>query len=384
MENHCDAPLSRPCREDKVTDKPGVRDMEEVLDRHRRFWECAETDRPLVIVTYDYMLLPQVTASAQPLGEVTPEELEVGPTLEENDKVARVRDLIGDDGVAAGGVMVGMPWLEAMCGCRVLNADNNSLWREPLKDDPGTLDFSLSADNPWFRKLLEVERQVVEHAAGRYPVSICHKRGPADVLNALYGSDRFFLDCYDDPERIARQAQQVARMWVQVARAEREIIPRYLGGFAVLEYDLWAPEIVAYFQDDTSGMISLGQYRQLFVPAMRTMAFLPYNALHLHIPSLHVVEELATLPNIRAVNCNCDSSSLTIDDALPTLRRVQERGKPIIIDAYAEEGFSLDQYEHILEVLSPRGLSVHLKAGSVEEGREVMEYVRQRAQGRPS
>jgi hypothetical protein len=353
--------------------------MDEILHRHRLFWQCAETDRPLIGVAYDYMLQPQVTASAQPLGEVTPDRLDIGPTLEQNEKVARVRELIGDDAIPAAGPLLGVPWLEAMCGCRVLNQDGTSLWPEP----PGKPDqinrLLLAPDNRWFVKLLEAVRSVVSHAAGRYPVSISHLRGPADVLVALFGSEHFFLACYDEPERIAGLAQQVAAMWAQVARAQLELNPGYLGGFSVFEFDLWAPEPVAYVQDDTSGMISLAQYRQLFVPALRNVAFLPYNALHLHIPSLHLAEELARIPNIRAVNCSCDSKTVSFRDALPTLRRLQEHNMPIIINKYVEEGFTLAEYEEILDGLSPRGLCVQLKADTIEEGQAVMETVRARA-----
>jgi hypothetical protein len=51
---------------------------------------------------------------------------------------------------------------------------------------------------------------------------------------------------------------------------------------------------------------------------------------------------------------------------------------PLILakDVYA--GFTLAEYQEIFDGLSPRGLSVHLKAESVEEGREAMARVRAR------
>ena len=52
---------------------------------------------------------------------------------------------------------------------------------------------------------------------------------------------------------------------------------------------------------------------------------------------------------------------------------------PLVLGKDSYEGFSLEEYDEILEVLSPRGLCVHLKADSVEEGREVMAHVREKA-----
>ncbi|MCL5994627.1 MAG: hypothetical protein M1546_01060 [Chloroflexi bacterium] len=359
--------------------KHNTRDMDDVVRRNRLFWDCGETDRPLIGVTYDYMLYPEVTASAVSLGEVMPDHLDIGLLLAEYEKNLLARNTIGDDIVAAAAPVLGMPWLEAMCGCRVLNADGNSLWPEPPPGGADMADIRVSWDNPWLTKLLQVLQILVERAAHRYPISISHLRGPADVLVALLGSDHFFLACYDDPDRLARLGRQVAELWIQVVRAQQKIIPPYLGGYAVLEFDLWAPGGTVYLQDDTSGMISLKQYRSLFMDSIQAMAFMPYSAVHLHIPSLHLAEEFSQVRNVRCINCSCDSQTTTFQDALPTLRRLQERNVPLVLNKYVQEGFSLEEYEEILDGLSPAGVCVHLRAGSVEEGQAVMAYVRERA-----
>jgi hypothetical protein len=48
---------------------------------------------------------------------------------------------------------------------------------------------------------------------------------------------------------------------------------------------------------------------------------------------------------------------------------------PLVLAKDVYQGFTLDEYSEILEHLSPQGLSVHLKAESVEEGRAVMAHV---------
>jgi hypothetical protein len=52
---------------------------------------------------------------------------------------------------------------------------------------------------------------------------------------------------------------------------------------------------------------------------------------------------------------------------------------PLILAKDVYEGFSLDEYEEILDRLSPRGLSIHLKADSAKEGQAVMAHVREKA-----
>jgi hypothetical protein len=126
-------------------------------------------------------------------------------------------------------------------------------------------------------------------------------------------------------------------------------------------------------------MMSLEHYRQFFLEPMRLMSVFPYGVLHLHILSLHLAETLAGVPGIRVINFYFDSKRITLQAALPTLRRLQAQGMPLVLARDVYEGFTLEEYEEILDGLSPRGLSVHLNAGSVEEGQAVMAYARRRA-----
>ncbi len=349
------------------------RDWSLLQRRHRAFWECAEIDRPLVGLTYEYYVDTELVAAAMGDGELLPEHIDPRPLLGEYDRVAAARELAGDDVIAVAEPLLGIPWLEAICGCRVLVADGKSLWPAPPETPPGEIRFS--QDNPWFRKLLQVIQAVVAQANGRYAVSLSHLRGPSDVLVALLGSQSMFYTFFDQPERIHRLAGQAAAVWQQVAQAQTALVPAYRGGYAVRQFGLWAPQRAAWLQDDTSGMISLGQYRQLFLDAIRAMSIFPYGVLHLHIPSLHLAETFAQIEGVRAINLYFDSPTRSIQDALPTLRTLQAQRMPLILakDVYA--GFNLDEYAEILDGLSPRGLSVHLKAETLEEAHAVMEFV---------
>ena len=355
------------------------RDWHSLVRRHEAFWSCGGTDRPLIGVTYNYWVDSKLRASVLGNGELQPHMIDPSPILPEYDKVAAARELIGDDmiGVAA---PFGLPWMESICGCRVIVASGKSIWPEPPKNSAEIENIPWSEDNPWFQKLLEVVQTVVDYVDGRYPVSISHLRGPADVLVALLGSEHFFLSFYDDPKLILRLARQAASVWLEVARAQTKIIPAYRGGYGIEFYGLWALGQAVWLQDDTSVTMSLDHYRRFFLDPMRTMSVFPYSTFHLHIPSLHIAETLADLPNVRAINLTFDSPTITMQHAMPTLQRLQARKMPLILTKDVYEGFSWAEYEEILDGLSPRGLSVHLKANSVEEGQAVMAHIRERAQ----
>lgn len=354
------------------------RDWHRLIGRQKAFWSCAETDRPLVGITYNYFVDTEFVASTLGTGELLPHMIDPAPVLAQYDKVVAARELIGDDMISVVEPFFGIPWLEAICGCRVMAAGGKSIWPEPPRGRAEIEDIAWSQDDPWFRKLLEVAWTVVRYVAGRCAVAISHLRGPADVLIAILGPERFFLSFFDDPQLIRRLAGQAASAWLEVAQAQAQILPTYRGGYGMRFYGLWAPERAACLQDDTSVMMSLEHYRQFFLDPIRTMCVFPYTMVHLHIPSLRIAETLAELPNMQAVNLTFDSQEITLQKAMPTLQRLQARKIPLILTADAYEGLSLAEYEEILDGLSPRGLCVHLKADSLDEGRAVMSYVQAR------
>jgi hypothetical protein len=325
-------------------------------------------------VIYDAYQDTELVAAMLGDGPVTPDRIDPTPILPEYDKLAQARAAIGDDAIAVAEPLLGIPWLEAMAGCRVMVPDGKSVW--PDMPEAPVDDIVYDPANPWLRKLLEVLQTVVDHAARRYAVGLSHLRGPADILVALHGSARFFMLFFEQPERVMALAHQAAELWRQVVKAEMRIVPAYRGGYGVRQFGLWAPQPAVWLQDDTSSMMSEDHYRQLFLDAMHRMSHLPYGVLHLHIGSLHVAETLAQVPNVRAVNVYFDDPQVTLAEAMPTLQRLQANDVPLILAKDVYQGFTLSEYREILDGLSPRGLSIHLKADSVEEGRAVMQAVR--------
>ena len=355
------------------------RDWSEIVRRHRAFWACEELDRPLIGVVHNLYIDPQLVALALGEGERQPQDVDPAPILDEYDKVALTREQIGDDLIGTAEPLMGIPWLEAICGCQVVASDT-SVWPQSPPEGTRIDGIEFSEDNPWFQKLLETMHLIVEFVGDRYMVTnTSHLRGTSDVLAALLGSNQFYLSLYDDPDRIAHLAEQVADVWINIVHAQTKIAASYRGGYGLRQFMLWAPAPTVWLQDDMSGMISLQHYRRFFLKPVCRMSSLPYGVFHLHIPSLHVAETVADVPNVRAVNVYFDSPSVTLQDAMPTLARLQARRMPLILGKDSYEGFSLEEYDEILEVLSPRGLCVHLKADSVEEGREVMAHVREKA-----
>lgn len=355
------------------------RNWDSLRKRHHAFWNCAPVDRPLIFVTHKHYVDTELVAAAFGSGELFPGSIDARPLLEEYSQAADMREKIGDDALAVAEPLLGIPWLEAICGCRVEIANEKSIWPSSPENSGSIEKIEFDPNNPWLKKLLEVIQTVVEHAAGRYPVSLSHLRGPADILIALLGTEPFFYKFFEAPDLIRELASQVAQVWRGVAKAQLPLLPSFRGGYAIRQFGIWSEERSSWLQDDTSVMISQPQYQDLFLDGFQKMCMFPYGTLHLHIPSLHHAETFAEVPGVRAMNFYFDSQKISLNDAIPTLEKLQKAQMPLILAKDVNEGFTLDEYDHIIDKLSPRGLSVHVCSENVEEGRHVMAHVRKQA-----
>jgi len=356
------------------------RDWDELERRHAGFWECADTDRPLVTVNVDYTPDPVRTASLFGDGELIPDRIDASMILGDFAPMVEAHERIGDDYIVTGDPFVGIPWLEAMCGCPVEVPDGRSLWPAtvpgaPVLPDPGSL-----PGNPWFQKLRQVLEALVVFAGDELPVSMTHLRGPADILAAVFGTQELFLMMVDDPDRVRALAMEASELHRRVARMEAGLIRPYRGGYCLRQFGLWSPQPSLWLQDDTSGMISAERYREVFLEAFADgAASAPFGVLHLHIPSLHLAPMLAEVQNVRAINVYFDDNRTTVRKALPVFAALQARRMPLVIAKDIYRGFSLGEYAEILELLSPAGLAVHLGADSVDEGATVAAEARKLA-----
>jgi hypothetical protein len=349
-----------------------MRDWDTVLPLHRAFWH-SENTRPLLAMTVDHYVDTELTAAAYGNGYLTPERIQPDLLLDEYVRMAESHAAIGDDFIAVSECQLGIPWLEAICGCRVKVVDGKSLWPEaPAEPFIGVSDHDIHA-NPWFCRLREVLETVARHAAGRYAVGMPHLRGPADTLIALMGSGAFFDALLDRPEWLRGQALEVARIWRRVVDGLRDAITPYHNGYGIRQFGIWSPGLSVWLQDDTSSMISARHYQAVFLSGLETMFDVPYGVLHLHVQSKHHALTFGAYDKVRAINIYLDDLTKPIADAMPTLQRLQALDRPLILAKDVYQGFSLAEYEELMAGLRPNGLRLHVNAPSLEDAREIFQ-----------
>ena len=362
------------------------RDLKALLERHRKFWNLEEVDRPLLVVPVD-VYAPTKRFCSTLVGDVLKTDaVDAALVMEEYDRLAAMHEEIGDDYLVAVEPILGVPWLEAMVGCPIHVSSTGAMAARAVHAPQGIQSISVSPENRWLQTSIDYLRAASRHAAGRYPVCVGHLRGPTDILFAVLGSESFFLAFYDQPERIQALSQMAANAWVDAAKAQLHAVPRFHGGYVLRWFGIWAPAPTVWYQEDASTMISRDFYQNLFLSSAWSAMVFPYTVFHLHSPSLHIVDLIleANFPNLKAFNINMDPTGVSIDKAIPVLQRIQEHGKALILSKDLYDNFTLKEYEEILRALSPRGLCVWLDGKTIEEAHEILSLAKEHtAKARP-
>jgi 5-methyltetrahydrofolate--homocysteine methyltransferase len=228
--------------------------------------------------------------------------------------------------------------------------------------------------NPWAQKLLELARAVVDHAAGRYPVAPTLMRGPADILSAMRGADRFPMDFYDCADAVSQAAELCADVWIELGKAQLALVPASLNGYVAGAHGLrtWAPDRVIWLQEDAMALLSPRIYRRFILPLDKRIASeFPHTAFHLHGSALWAVEDLAATSEIDLIELNFESAQCDVEGTFAAWKRIQQ-DKPLVV----WKEFCGDEYwpwlHRVLDELSWQGLSIQITVATRQAGQAVV------------
>jgi hypothetical protein len=192
-------------------------------------------------------------------------------------------------------------------------------------------------------------------------------RGPADMCSALRGGTELALDLYDHPEQVRRLAKVCADVWIEVGQAQLDLVPESENGYMVGCAGLrcWMPEKGIWLQDDAVSLLSPRFYDDLFLPQVRRIVNrFPSVAFHLHGNVLWPVDSLLSVDEIDVLELNYDQGICNLDDLIGAWKKIQAR-KPLI--AYAD--VRVEELDHILDQLSPAGLSIQTLSPTMDLAR---------------
>jgi hypothetical protein len=338
--------------------------LERRTARYRAWLGREPVDRPLVGLLWepDIPPLPEFLARTDPGAEVRPQDFEPGIFLPYIERCHEVEQQIDHQAITAYSPAFGMPWVEAIAGCRVV-AQPGSLWAEPLFENyDDRPPFSFSIDAPWMRCLLQFTRAMVKAADGRYPVALPQMRGPLDTLAAMRTPARLCLDVIDTPDQVTQALAELAELWIEIASAVLREIPPFWGGWCS-RMKMWAPGPAVTPQNDVSTLFSPAAYRRLaFGFDRQIFAAFPYHSFHMHSTEYRHIRTLLEAEDLTAIQLTLDHEAggppfeVMLEQASQILAK-----KPLLLAA-----LDTQTAETCLERLPPAGLAVMVAANTPE------------------
>lgn len=231
-------------------------------------------------------------------------------------------------------------------------------WTHTLIDDEWSNEpaWTIAADNRWWALLAALLRRVADDARGRYLVCSPDLGAAADVLLNLRGATELCMDVIERPERVRRAVDAMQPAWRQAfAMLYRETVDRGAGLIHWLA--LWSDVPYAVPACDFSFMIGPRDFERLFLPDIAQQAASVGRAVfHLDGPgATRHVDALLDVPEIRAVQFTPGASAPSALAWVEMFRRIQARGRSVLIFSPAEEVLAL------CDALRPEGLAIALE-----------------------
>lgn len=304
----------------------------EKVTRFKQFYDGTLEDGPLVGFYYGtYYPLRRFAAGARlNAGPLTPADLIVEDFKSDYEELLSAYSQGEGDGLWSAEAFYGIPWIEAVCGARVIaDPEAGSTRAGPPEGFPAPSTNSTGGDL-WREKVVEFVKMLKDLSGGRFPLATTLQRGIGDTLAAILGSPEFLFGMTDSPERVHALVDKIVLRWIELANSQLEHIPTFHGGVGTHFYDQWLPGRGVVIQDDAMALLSPDLFREFILPGLHSLAGqFDSSLIHLHPAGFLPVDDIVEL-QATAVELHRDLGGKTVEELIPTYRRVQNR-KPLVI-----------------------------------------------------
>jgi hypothetical protein len=349
------------------------------LDRHEAFLACRAVDRPLMgpwrSGYYPAEQFPRGTSRWQVGTLLRAEDVSFAPFAEDYERLFTSQQDGPSDFGYVGSAYWGIPWLEAIMGCPVTVATANCCAKPCLQSleksgrhtpcaaqphtkcaDYGAVDLD---GNPWLNTLLRFTRELVDFAAGRFPVCPPLLRGPGDATAAMLGEMAYVTGFFDAPAAMRELLELCAQTRLAVIERLHAEIPAWRGIHTAGGYPsmVWSRRSVAYHQEDSAAVLNPSIFREFILPALRIgRRAAEVNFIHLHSACLYPVDALLNDDTFDVLQINVDHRGMgpPVCKLIDTFKKIQAAGRPLLL--WGE--FSPEEWELVQSQLSPVGLSL--------------------------
>lgn len=343
--------------------------MQSIIKKHKAFWEMEEVERPLIGYCFGGWSQFQQYPTAKnvfPAGPVKPEMLKPELFLEDYEKILKNYEIIPDDLIHAVEPLPFIPWMEAIMGCSIYSSGSN-IWSEPFSEPFAQLEkIRYDPDSPWVRKYREFINFLNNEFGNYHPVGQAILRGPADMMAAAMGDEKFLYALYDKPDKIFRLSSRCAELHNEFLEDQLKYLPEFHNGYVIGQYHIWAPGKCIRLQEDAGALLSPDLYKKFFWELDRgSTKVAEFNLLHIHTTSLFLLDLFLGIRELKTIQVSLDVGGPQINEVVDQLNKIQNSGKRVVIKGNLNESDILK----IKEKLNTGGLCLQIMGENYENKR---------------
>lgn len=317
-----------------------------IAARFDAWWAQACVDRPIFIGSTAHGCGPGVCKHADlVLGdEMTWFEARKADML----ALHRVGDALPNLRVDFGPVLLG-----GLLGGR-MEFEPHTSWTHPLIDDDwsNAPDGSITDNQGLWRQLRNLMELVAADAAGRYLVCTPDLGGSADVLLNLRGSAELCFDVVERPQIVKRTIDAIYPAWRRAFALLYDVASAYGAGL-IHWLEIWSSQPYMIPACDFNYMIGPALFNEVCLPDIaRQVATVGRGVFHLDGPgATRHIDALLEVQEMQAIQFVPGSGAPSLRPWLDMLRKIQDRGRSLIIAT------SPDEVMDLCDALRPEGLA---------------------------
>jgi 5-methyltetrahydrofolate--homocysteine methyltransferase len=215
---------------------------------------------------------------------------------------------------------------------------SETVWFTPVeKGAIKDLRFKYNPENPWWKRVKEITRGIVDHWNGQVAVSHTDLGGNLDILASFRTTQSLLFDMKEEPEEVARLSGEITRLWLRYYDELDAMIRPICRGTSSWA-PIWSTGKTYMLQSDFSYMISPKMFERFVMPDLQACCdHLDHAFYHLdgvgQIPHLDMLLSLARLRGIQWIP---GDGKPTPDQWLPLLKRIRDGGKRCQVFVTAE------------------------------------------------
>ena len=356
------------------------RDINEYKERHLAFWSLQDVASPLIGFTigagldsWSYWKYNKAALELMNKQNIVPDDIDPIKFIAEQLQYLKLSEQIDDDICRSAMPLASVPWMEAILGCRVFSSEDH-MDCEKVNGEPDSISISpFDHENPWVQKYIEFIEVYKEGFGEKYPVAQSVIRGPSDLASAMLGIENASVALLTNPDGMHRLLEKVTTQLEQLLKLQGEHLPKFQDGYVIGQYEIWAPEPVIRFQEDSSILYSPELYDEFLKPLDRRLASLSnYSLIHLHSPSLKLIDQFLDVTQITTFQITKDPGSVLLSEMIPDLQKIQNANKPLVLKGQ----FDLEDINLMKKNLTSNGLCIQPVVSSLSDAQKLLLLLR--------